>query len=262
MGGLFSWFKSSRTVSVTFTDEAGEPIFHSDMAAGQLPETFVGLDTTFHIKDDEWHVVRAEPMTAAEYTRSGKLTVIIQRVMKVSPEDLYFSLPSIDTTWAFDFDECADGRYVLDLREDDWRQHEFFPAGDIEAVQEEMGNIVDIWNNRSKKSGDNYIFSECHARTIPAPDLHITVSDILELLQPGEVGVAAIHGQRLKNSIAFVTELHEYYGTVEDGKIQMLAMFWGDKENSPEILKLVSACNLIFVNWPACEIRSAREAGD
>ena len=76
-----AWF--SEKVHVTFIDEAtGRIIKVADMAPDDLPESFQ-VDTTLHLGDIDWSVVRAIPVTRAESSQSKKLKLYVRKVEKI-----------------------------------------------------------------------------------------------------------------------------------------------------------------------------------
>ena len=144
MKRILNLFKRPKTISTTFVDAAGSPLFQSEMPVERLPRSFVDLQTPFTIGEEEWRILQASPPTAAEYTRSGRLTLTIQKVETMSPQEIFFSLPTIDSSWPSVSAPPPDGVYTLPLHEDDWRQHEFFKPPYLAVVEEEMRHIHDI----------------------------------------------------------------------------------------------------------------------
>ena len=103
-----AWF--SRKVKVTFIDDATGVVFAtSKMPPANLAESFE-VETTLHLGDGNWSVIRAEPPTRKEYTRSGTLTLRLRKIEEVAAESLHFS--------QLDITECFDDNVNLGV--DDW----------------------------------------------------------------------------------------------------------------------------------------------
>src|SRR5438128_2305534 len=87
------WFNSK--IDVTLIDDAsGKYIGVTKMLPEALPESFK-LNTTLHLGDADWSVVRAQPETRAEFAKSKSLTIRLRKVEKIDPSKILYSLPSI-----------------------------------------------------------------------------------------------------------------------------------------------------------------------
>lgn len=117
-----AWF--SRKVSVTLIDDATGAVFAtSNMPIEDLPDSFQ-IDTTLHMGDADWSVVRAEPPQKADFTKSGKLTIRLRKIEMVDPNTLSFS--QLDITERFDDH--------LTLGPDDWIETTPLNAGLADAA--------------------------------------------------------------------------------------------------------------------------------
>ena len=89
---------SPGAIRVEFFDEStGKCFAQSDMPLERLPQSFEAA-TTMHRPDQDWTVLRADPMTSAEFSRTGKLKLWVRRVEKISmidPHDILFSLATL-----------------------------------------------------------------------------------------------------------------------------------------------------------------------
>lgn len=93
-----SWFR--RNVLVTLIDDASNHAFaESEMPPADLPDSFA-VETTLHIGDDDWSVVKAEPQSKNDFTKSGALTLRLRKIERVDPQELSFS--QLDITDRFD----------------------------------------------------------------------------------------------------------------------------------------------------------------
>jgi hypothetical protein len=72
-------------VRVTLIDVATGQIFgRSDLPIDQLPVRFEA-STTLHLGNQDWHVEKAEPMTADEFGHTGMLTLTLSKVTYMDP---------------------------------------------------------------------------------------------------------------------------------------------------------------------------------
>lgn len=84
-------------VHVVFVDAStGQAIGQTVMPLERLPASFA-TSTTMHIGGDDWNVVRAEPLTADEFGRTGELQLTLARIQRISPQAILYTMPSL---WA------------------------------------------------------------------------------------------------------------------------------------------------------------------
>ncbi|HWB61780.1 MAG TPA: hypothetical protein VG733_20015 [Chthoniobacteraceae bacterium] len=169
-------FGGKSTVEVRFVNAAdGSVIALSNMPPERLPETFAGMATTLDLSGQKWNVVSASPERKEEFTRAGKLTVTLSRVVVVDPQTLLFSLPTISNECGTPAGDAPPGPDVLSIHEDDWRQVEFVSKkleaeiraeiADIRRIRLETGEETDLGDGRK-----GMVFKKLHVRKrIPAP---------------------------------------------------------------------------------------------
>ncbi|HEY4245099.1 MAG TPA: hypothetical protein VGM88_35025 [Kofleriaceae bacterium] len=150
-------------VRLTLIDVATSKIIgQTSVPPEQLPETFA-RETTMHIGGDDWHVVVAEPETRAEAVKLGRLRLELAKVTKLSPKDILFSLPSIESA----LPPLADGdvRGAHRIHEDMWRQREVLAKTFELLVEAERALIRAVWDERQGAG-----FARIHVRDrIPSP---------------------------------------------------------------------------------------------
>jgi hypothetical protein len=190
----------SRKVDVTFVDAATGQVFaRTEMAPGQLPKTFL-LETTMHLGNEPWAVVRAEPATRAEFARTRRLVLTLRRVRveMVDPREILFSLPTLNDRLP-DEAEAADGNEAA-LTEDDWRQVEFVSASLRFVVDDEIGEIERIHAEQRAGIG----FRQLHVRSRVEPPLEgVTIGDVRALgLGAARALRLAGHPQRVRGGFA------------------------------------------------------------
>ncbi len=161
-------------INVRFVDvSTGQVFAESQVPVEQLPETFQ-LQTTMHLGDQDWSVVRAEPSTSAEFTKSGHLTLTLSRVQTLPIKDILFSLPTISNEIASRSQIPKTDQSALEMHEDDWRQIEFVSKELIVSINSEVTEIRRVIESGMNKSG----FEKCHVRqglSSPLPELKFDV---------------------------------------------------------------------------------------
>lgn len=157
------WSKKPATIAVEFIDaETGQSLFRSDMPPEQLPASFEAA-TQLDVKEQKYEVVRAEPLTAEEFKKTGKLRLALRKitVTYANPKEMLFSLPSIcDEIPATADGSTKIGKSTFEIHEDDWRQNEFVVRKHDELIERELAQIRAI--HETKRSGPG--FKKLHVR--------------------------------------------------------------------------------------------------
>jgi hypothetical protein len=153
-----------KSILVTFVDVATGTCFaRSEVPSDQLPTSFEAR-TTVNLEGQDWDIVQAEPMTRAEYERSGELRLTMQKIQisKMPPGEILFSLPTIcDYIPGIAARTSKLNRKVLELHEDDWRQVELVS----QANQAEMdGCLAQIRRIYMEARTDSGFFKKIHVR--------------------------------------------------------------------------------------------------
>ena len=250
----------SRKVEVTFVDAAsGAVIAQSTMEPEQLPETFL-VDTTLHLGEEDWTVLRAEPPTRAEFAKSRRLVLTLARVEPVTmmdPRQILFSLPTLNDRLPDD-GEPADGREAV-LAEDDWRQVELVSASLRAAVDEEIRAIAAIHEAHRRGPG----FDELHVRSrIEHPLGGGLAADALHPLGLGAPRALRLdrHGQRVRGGFAHALAGSDWllYGVADAGSVTVLGLHPGANPPSDTTIQVLDALagrhGLIGVDWCRCAI--------
>ncbi|WP_145960368.1 hypothetical protein [Leminorella richardii] len=136
------------------------PFMRSDVPIDSLPDTFE-IDTTLHIKEEEWQVVSALPPQKSEFRKTGKVTIELAQyeTTMVDPSQILFSLPTIND--AVPEQESAPSlENMLVRHEDDWRQTEFVSQTQQDAISLEFNDIVNIYHHQRQEAG----FTQLHLR--------------------------------------------------------------------------------------------------
>jgi hypothetical protein len=252
-----AWF--SEKVHVTFIDEAtGRIIKVADMAPDDLPESFQ-VDTTLHLGDIDWSVVRAIPVTRAESSQSKKLKLYVRKVEKMDPSKILFSMPSIcDLIPPLGSGLVAANDYAL--HEDDWRQLELVSHELASEVDNEIQSIRQIHLLHSAKIG----WRKIHVRSRPVTPVtgRVTLRDAARVfgLASGFFGVTYSQSAVQINSGYSFTALdgQQFYGLTADGAVTVFAVARESLPVAPlRSIEFVEALarefNLDLVRWCGCE---------
>ena len=92
-------FKRKQTARVEFFEQGTEePFAVTDMPFEQIPESFE-VDTTMHLGEDDWSVVRAEPSRRTEIEKQGSLNLYLRKIVQMAPQDISYSQVDITETF-------------------------------------------------------------------------------------------------------------------------------------------------------------------
>lgn len=169
-----------RKVAVTFIDvENSATIARSDVPLEQLPDTFE-IQTDLELQGEKYFVVRAEPATKDEFSKTRQLAVSVRRTNAVDLSQILYSLPSICGSALPPSRPTRVAGDVHVLHEDDWRQCEFVDIDHAALITRELAAIRRIHEVASTAVG----WREIHVRgLIDSPLPHgINWSKVRELL--------------------------------------------------------------------------------
>jgi hypothetical protein len=166
-------------ISVTLRDAAdGGVIARTVVPSESLPPAFDGTQM-LEAAGQTWRVVRAEPAFRDEYELIGGLELTLRRVEQVQmmpAGEIHFSMSSISDRLP-DIAGPLDGRSVLLVKDDLWRDVELVGPFGAAAVEENLAAIHRVQTEFRSGPG----FTEIHLRTEPAEPLSgvtLTVEDL------------------------------------------------------------------------------------
>lgn len=259
------------TVETLFIDaNTGQAIGRADMPMERLPQSFE-RETTLHIGNEDWTVIKAEPMTSAEFGQTGKLVLTLQKIIQVSPKDILFTLPTLcNEIPTLLNDSTKRGKDVLELHEDDWRQIEFVSVSHRDSIDFELAKIRSIYQEASIDNGHFLAFKTLHVRKrIPTPLRDgIPLSELTQfftsVLQKQYEGVSFQQDERLVDGgFAFQALPVVLYGQHTEGLIKILGIRVGEKapENQKNIVHflhhLMSTYHLSLIDWCRIQVMTA-----
>lgn len=151
----------SDTVAVTLIDEStGEKLATSHVPVAQLPETFA-IETSLDIAGQRYTVVRADPPTKLEFAHRKTLTLHLQKVELLNPNDVLFSLPTLCGAALPETAVQKTAGSIIVLHEDDFRQCEYVALTHAADIAADLEAIQTIFETASAGAG----WSKMHVRT-------------------------------------------------------------------------------------------------
>lgn len=255
---------SKSEVHVQFIDASTGKVFaETFMPAKDIPSSFEP-ETTVNISGQDWQVVKAEPLTAEEYTQMGKLALTLAKVSTVPPQDILFSLPTIcDEIPVLVEGSTKQGKNVFEIHEDDWRQIEFVASCYHSTIESELTEIARVWQDEKVDlSSEHRAFRNIYVRrqiTVPVAE-EITLDQILAIF-PSTCqvydGIAYLGADGIiEGGFAFGLSPVTFYGQQAKGVIKVLGLDRereGVVEISDDVVTafstVMSAHNLYLVDW-------------
>ena len=209
-------------IHVALVDADTNMIFGQMLSfADEMPPVFEANQISLNLEGAPWEVIKAIPPTAAEYTKSGRITLVLKKITHMPLDKVLASLPTIcetipdvqpiniekDTSYMAGVDqsilskeERAAGENVFirpvtqepmgnifRIHEDYWRQIEFIGTGYEEAIKAERADIRAIFQNHSVQNNGVWGFKKVHIRSrINNPVRHMfAYKTLLSLLPKG-----------------------------------------------------------------------------
>jgi hypothetical protein len=252
-----NWF--SRKVKVTFIDDAtGSAFATTEIPPADLPETFE-IATTLHLDDTDWSVIDAAPATREDYSKVGRLTLRLRRVVKVDPSKILFSLPSICDRIPAVGDGTLGGDECV-LAEDDWRQFELVSRQFGAETAAEIEAIRMIHEHERAEVG----WRKLHVRSRPDPPITGTLT--LKEIDRAFGGGILFRGLSYHGASSPIVSGYSFraadglqcYGTEEGGRVTVLGIVQDTRASPPtasadSLAEIARAFDLEMVQWCRCE---------
>jgi hypothetical protein len=260
---------SDAVVRVLFVDaDSEEPIGRVELPVKQLPGSF-DTETTLELGDATWSVVRAEPPAAAQFARTGSLTLTLRRVESVPARDILYSLPTLCDALPPITDTAA---ARIEIHEDDWRQLELVSVGVAEVVNAELRAVRAVYDNHAVRDADGRVvgFKAIHVRTQPTAPLGaaVQVSEVLTSLPRAMVGFRGQPGA-VAGSFAGQAGRVLVYGLAVGDQASVLALRpdasparGGEPALAIALAQLMRQCDLVLVDWCRAAVIGPDEVGD
>ena len=252
-------------VHVVFVDaDSGTAFAETDIPPDKLPESFAD-PTTLQLGEEQWSVVRAEPVTAEEFTRTGELRLEMRLVVMMDPQQIHFSLPTISDE--LPACEPVDAPDALVLGEDDWRQVELVADACATEIAACIAQIERIYGEHQKDSG---VFDAIHVRSeLPEPLRGVVLSlEALRTALPGaggNDGVGLPGNGRIVDGFGFrLTSGIQAYGLAPSGLVRVLGLALPESTDDPEadaaaLAALMATHRLVLVDWCGAEVVPAEK---
>lgn len=266
------WNRKQRgkpAVRVEFFDAATGRLFaQTDLSPDKLPASFE-YSTTLHLGGQDWEVVRAEPMTADRFTRTGRLRLVVAKVeiRTIDPTQVLYSLPTISDGLppiAPASSKLNRDRATLDIQEDDWRQSEFVSSRLLDCIEQELASVRRIYEEEREGAG----FRTLHPRKAMASPLAGTDLDVPAVRAACGAMATPLDGVSFTGvaglvSASFAVRLLsslEVYGLHDErGRVVVLAVHARSTNNvamsgMDGVVGMAVANDLCLVDWCRCEL--------
>jgi hypothetical protein len=197
--GFFSR-KRRPGIALEFVDaDSGQPLYKSDSAPEDLPESFAGA-TTVRIQGIEHDVIKAVPAEAVEFRKSRRVKLWVRRRVFVPLNRILFSRPTITDR----LPSCgpSQGRDLYALPADDWRQVEFVARAALPEVERELAEIRAVQSGARVEWG----WSRMHLRKRPARPLEAAALPAAELFRRFRADARRYDGLALKGEPGLVED--------------------------------------------------------
>ncbi|RKH15048.1 hypothetical protein D7V97_01105 [Corallococcus sp. CA053C] len=249
------------TIQVSFIDaETNRPLGEVKLPVENLPASFEAA-TKLELGGRSYEVVSAAPMTAREFQATGTLRLELRevKVAMVDPKALLYSLPTIHGDLpATSEGSTKQGRQVLELHEDDWRQVEFVALTLQAPVEAELEAIQRIHTGHRKGPG----FDALHIRGgVPSPleGVRLTLADLRGALDEAAAWQDGLSFRGVAGLVAggFAVQLSSalwLYGTEHAGHVTALGLHrTGASANHERVARMLAALaaryQLCLVDW-------------
>jgi hypothetical protein len=258
---------ATHTVTVSFVDAKTGAVFaRTDIAADRLPEGFAPR-TVLHLGDQDWLVETADPMRAIEFRATGRLTLTVRRLNRITPQDVLYSLPTLCDGLPDDHPN-APAAPALELAEDDWRQVEFFSASLRSVVDQQVFAVRDVVREHGVWVDDKLVgLRNIHVRRHPEVPIPygLTFPDLITGLginRPGYAGVR-FDGHRAvaAGTFAFNYGSFALYGIAVRERVTVLGIHQPEptKTTATALIDLMRAHQLLLVDWCAAVVIAPHE---
>lgn len=242
LGGLMQLFP--KKINVTVIDEiTGTSLGKYKIPLEQLPTAF-DKPTIMEVEGHTWRVVKADPVTADDFSIFKKLTVHVLQKEHWQDERLLFNIPTRHAYHPLMTHEPLFNEFTLDVGEDDWRQLEFLPVSALPAIQEEMERI------ELKVPNALWGYKNMHVREQTADlSLNIPLAVFCDTVQAQKMGAVRLYSDAfVQHGIAIESGNYTYYGTVAEDCIVSLCLPSFDGIDD-EFMQMVTTYKLVLVDW-------------
>ncbi|MFT3837397.1 MAG: hypothetical protein QM723_10420 [Myxococcaceae bacterium] len=234
--------------------ETSRVIATSQFPPEQLPETFEAR-THLTLGEDTWEVVRAEPMTRAEYVAAGSLRIFLRKVVveEIDVSKVLFSMPTIcDEVPAVQQGTSKLGRRVYELHEDDWRQLELISAVHEREIREVFAKIDEVVATQRAPSGG---FHRLHIRkevAAPLTQSGLTRAKVQSFFPEARayegLGYFGIAGT-IEGGFALELPGQVLYGAERGGVLDGLCLSARTEGDLALLAPLMKGHGLVLVDW-------------
>ncbi len=241
-----------KKIKVEFIDNSnGEIIGVTELVSKQLPKTF-SKQTTMHILENDWIVEEAIPEDSEDFIKSGTLTLKMRKVEYMNPNDIWFSLPTLENKLPKITNQPIFTDFAIQIHQDQWLQQEFVSKENSKYVDDFLIKIKES-AKESNDTGEITIYKNCFVREFPVEKIteKIHLSDIRNKLDTKEIGSLSF-GDNFAENVFVVPAFGTYfYGELDkDNFVKSFAVVnIANIENEESIQKFTNEMKFNFVDW-------------
>ncbi|HJT73926.1 MAG TPA: hypothetical protein VJ720_07905 [Chitinophaga sp.] len=225
-----------RKVNVTLIDAiSNQVISKRKILKQELPELF-NKPTVLSLENEQWQVLKADPISADDFHFTKKLTLHVQRAADFSRINTRSLLPTISGQPPLH--ASVSSPVLITIPDQQWAQLQFLPSLSLPLVEEELSHINNVISANSLIGYD-----QVHVRP-SMPPLQIAYPDFLSVVSSVVTG----NIDNVSNGFALRSENHTYYGILEDGIITQLCLYEFQYIDD-ELSAILNNFNLLLADW-------------
>lgn len=225
-----------RKVNVTLIDAVSNQVISKRKILKQeLPELF-NKPTVLSFDNEQWQVLKADPISADDFHFTKKLTLHVQRAADFSRMNTRSLLPTV--SGFLPAHGVAASPVLVTIPDAHWAQIQFLHSTTMPLLEEELSHINHVISANSLVGYD-----QAHVRPL-MPALQISYPDFLAVISTVVNGSV----ENVCNGFAVRSEAHTYYGTLEDGMITQLCLHEFQYVDD-ELSAILDKFNLVLADW-------------